>query len=72
MTPPQIETIGDLLYFLGAVVGFHLENSFSGSLEEYLRALWAALQENQRREVTPALIGELFLETATREPAAEK
>jgi hypothetical protein len=50
MTENQINIVGDLLGLIEASALAH-----NGSLEAYLRKLWAAIEENQEQPVSPDL-----------------
>lgn len=67
MDTSWVKRAHDLCIFVSALLK-EQENTYVGSLEEYLRALWRLIQIHQDRPVTFALLAELLRDAFTTEP----
>ena len=67
MEASEIVTSGDFRSYL-LFLAQGIAKTYQGSLEEYLRALLATVQQNAQSQVTFALIGKVLFEAFTTEP----
>lgn len=67
MQPYEVETWGNFREFLQAFSEVPAP-SYAGSLEDYLRALWAVVQHHRNNPPTLALFAQMLLEALTQTP----
>lgn len=67
MKVSQIQTRGDLKNYISSLT-VEYEQTFTGTLEEYLRSLWGLIQMNRESEITFSLLGQLLHDAFVNEP----
>jgi hypothetical protein len=65
-----VVTRGDFLNAVSELDNTTAETAYTGSLEEYLRALWQLLQSHEQDQPSYALFGQLLAKAFITEPAA--